>query len=399
MNVPRLTALKRLAGADRAPPDYGLVSPAIALRLAISKAAQEVLKAPMAGGEVTESTRTLATLPDALPQRGLWVLLQGPGRARGVLTLDPSLLAAVLQARTTGKITGKTVAERLPTQTDAILTRRFLTVFLDALGERLAAHPAAAWLGQFQPRDRIAEAASLPHLLEDIAYRCLTLALDLGHGLRPGSLGLFVPEVEPEQPGAPKGAPGAMRDPGWEGALAAKVMSCPAELEAVLWRAELPLAEVSAWQPGSVLEIPAEALDSVTLMGSDGRPIGQGRLGQIRNRRAVRLKADGLAGAAVPKGLPEEDALALDAAAAEAAPAAGLPDLSGAEGDLPEFDLPAVGDGDLPEIGGDAPAEMDLPELPPMDDLPDLDLPDLDSDPLPDLDLDLPDLPDLPDLD
>lgn len=396
MNAPRLTALQRLAGADRAPPEYGVVSPAIALRLAISRAAQDTLRAPLAGGEVTESALTLATMPTALPVRGLWVLLQGPGRARGVLTLDASLLAAVLQARTTGRITGKTVAERNPTQTDAILVRRFLAAFLDGLAERLEGHAAHGWSAGFQPRDRIADVAALPHLLDDIAYRALGLSVDVGQGLRSGALGLIVPDAEARKPGKPTPAPPALRDPDWEVTLTEQVMACTATVEAVLWRLSVPLADLDRWQPGQLLVLPVEALDQVALTGEDGRRVATGRLGQIRGRRAIRL-GTGAGGGALPAlGGPGAEAIEETGSSAPIDPADGLadlPDLDGSPIDgLSQLSgLNGGADEDLPDLGSASTELSDLPdldlaggeELPDLSDLPELDLPDLD---LPDLD-------------
>lgn len=284
--------MQRKAGADRPEPDHGRVTPAGALRLALSRAAQEVLKVPLRAGDVAEARMTLGSMAESLPPAGLWVMLRGPGSAAGLVTLDASLLAAVLQALTAGKVTRSSVPDRAPTQTDAILARRFLTVLLETFAARLDSAPAARWAAGFQPRDRVPDPARLPHLLADTVYRGLTVEVDIA-GLRPGALGLILPHDPPGDGGAVAEAE-AGPDPrlaAWQSALADKVMDSPVPIEAVLYRLELPLAELSRLRPDMLLTLPAQALSAVSLEGADGRRTGTARLGQSEGRRAVKIVA------------------------------------------------------------------------------------------------------------
>lgn len=282
--------MQRKAGADRPEPDHGRVTPAGALRLALSRAAQEVLKVPLRAGDVAEARMTLGSMAEALPPAGLWVMLRGPGSAAGLVTLDSSLLAAVLQALTAGKVTGSGVPDRAPTQTDAILARRFLTVLLETFAARLDGAPAARWAAGFQPRDRVPDPARLPHLLADTVYRGLTVEVDIA-GLRPGALGLVLPHDPPGDGGAAAEVETGPdpRVAAWQSALADKVMDSPVPIEAVLYRLELPLAELSRLRPDMLLTLPAQALAAVSLEGADGRRTGTARLGQSEGRRAVKI--------------------------------------------------------------------------------------------------------------
>ena len=60
-------------------------------------------------------------------------------------------------------------------------------------------------------------------------------------------------------------------------------------LQAVLTRMTVPLASVMALQPGEVLALPSAALDRISFEGIDGRKVAEGRLGQNRGLRALRL--------------------------------------------------------------------------------------------------------------
>jgi len=321
------TVLQRKAGAGRPAPDHGVVTAATALRLAVSKAGQDVLRTRLDAGEVGESRLTLGAMAAELPARGLHVLLRGSGGAAGLVALDASLLTAVLQAQTAGRVTDAPVAERAPTQTDAILARRFLAVLLDSFGARLAGRPAAIWAAGFQPRERVADAARLPHLLADTAYRALETEVDIAGGLRRGRLLVILPRAGAEEatlPPAPgEGAPPDTTRTAWREALAGRVLDSPAALEAVLCRIEIPLSEIAGLAPDRVLPIPARALGEVALEAVDGRVAATGRLGQTKGSRAVKILRAGSAAAQPAAADSEDEPQSAGGALALAVPSAG----------------------------------------------------------------------------
>lgn len=60
-------------------------------------------------------------------------------------------------------------------------------------------------------------------------------------------------------------------------------------MDAVIARLSLPLARLSGLMAGEVLALPAASVDRVRLVGVDGRNLAEGRLGQHRGMRAVRV--------------------------------------------------------------------------------------------------------------
>lgn len=286
--------LQRMAGAGRTAPDHGVVSPFGAMRLALSKAAQDIVKAKLIGGQVTDLRVTLHGMDEVLPKGGLWVLLQGHGRTRGLICVCPSLLAAMVQAMTTGTITGSEISPRPPTQTDALLVRKVLGCVLDTLVLRLAGHPAEDWARGFHPRDRVSDPARLPHVLPDVVYRALSMEVDINGGLRSGSLVILLPRL-----GGERAATEVNEQAAFAEAMERTLGGAPADLEAVLFRLHMPISEMTDLQPGMVLKLPREALSNVALHGCDGRVAGHAKLGQSRGFRAVKLLAEKRASGAV----------------------------------------------------------------------------------------------------
>jgi len=280
------SALRRMIGAARRAPAHGSVRAEDALGLALSRAGQEAARTTLSVGAVRSAVTPLGGLGALLPAGGLWVLLQGPHRLRGVLGLDAGLLTGVVQALTTGQVRAGGTAARVATQTDALLLRRFLTVVLDTLARRLDGPAAGGWADGYQPRDLVADAARLPHLLSDMPYRVLSCDVDLAEGTRSGVFVLALPEVSATaQADDPREAERAA----FSAALKRVLAEAPAELEAVLFRMSLPLDTVSGFAPDMVLPLPRHAVSEVVLQDCDGRPVAMARLGQSRGARAVKL--------------------------------------------------------------------------------------------------------------
>jgi flagellar motor switch protein FliM len=286
MSDTEATALRRMIGLARRTPAHGSVRADDALRLALSRAGQDAARTALVGGEIRTDGTTVAGLGALLPQGGLWVLLQGSQRLRGVAGLDASLLAGLVQALTTGQVRGGPVGPRAATQTDALLLRRFLGVLLDTLARRLDGQTAGDWVRGYQPRDRIADAARLPHLLPDMLFRVLNCGVDIAQGVRSGSFVLALPEATPM---AQADNPQAAERAAFTAALGRAVADAPAELEAVLCRMTLSLEAVAGLAPDMVLTLPRHAVAEVVLQGCDGQPAARARLGQSRGQRAVKL--------------------------------------------------------------------------------------------------------------
>jgi len=71
--------------------------------------------------------------------------------------------------------------------------------------------------------------------------------------------------------------------------LADQLDAASCVLDAVVSRVSLPLMRVMALKVGEVITLPRAAIDRICLEGLDGRALAEGRLGQNRGMRAIRL--------------------------------------------------------------------------------------------------------------
>lgn len=262
-----------------------------AFRLAFARAAETVPAFRPDIGTVTEGVRSLTELLDSLPERALLTILEGPGEGLGLMAMDPVVVAALIEAMTTGRITASAAAPRKPTRTDAAMSAGVIDGTLAGLEAVLLAEGVQGWAQGFRYASFLEDARPLGLLLEDRGYRVLAADLALGAARREGRVLLALPASGQMTAAAPPG-PGRRDVPGGappsagigDGALLARV-----ELSAVLHRLSLPLSAVLLLKAGDVLALPAAALDAVSLEGIDGRRLATGKLGQNHGSRALRL--------------------------------------------------------------------------------------------------------------
>lgn len=236
--------------------------------------------------------RGLAELLELPPERAMIALLDGPAGGLGMIALSPDLLAALIEMQTIGKVAAQAPAQRRPTRTDAAMVTGILDRALIELEAILAEEADLEWAGGFRYASFLEDPRPLGLLLEDQPYRVLLADLALGEGGRKGQVILALPaegkgaRPVPRRAGrAPQRETGA----GFAAALGEAVMAADCVLDSVIARLTLPLCEVMALEPGQTLTLTGAALEKITLVGIDGRPLALARLGQHRGMRALRL--------------------------------------------------------------------------------------------------------------
>jgi len=297
------SVIQRKAEAGRAIPGTTPMTAARALTLALAKTAQEAMALPLRVAKLEERRLSLAELPEALADRALLAVLEGPREGLGLAAVAPSLLSVLIEMQTTGRLAPNAPPARRPTRTDAALVAGFLDQFLTQFEEMIAELPDVVWGGGFRYASYLDDPRPLGLLLEDTGFRVLQVELALGPGgMRKGELLLALPAQghgpTPRLRASMDGAEAllvrgtAAEAALWQDKMERAVMQTPAKLEAVLCRLKLSLAEVLGLAPGAELPIPLAALEELRLEGVGGKVVGRGKLGQNRGFRAVRVLVD-----------------------------------------------------------------------------------------------------------
>ena len=260
-----------------------------------------MMRLPVDFTSLTITRLSLAELLDLPPERALILMLEGPDEGLGLLILSPDLLTALIEVLTIGKCGTQVPDPRKPTRTDAAMLSPLADLALTQLEDALADDGDLIWTSGFRYASFIEEARSLALLLEDVTYCTLTARLSLAHGARVGEMILVFPaEGRGRKPRLKAHTvPNSVARPAFAAALGVRVESATCQMEAVLARVPLPLVEVMGLAEGKVLPLPAAALDRISIEGLDGRSVADGKLGQHRGMRAIRLtEATSCAGSA-----------------------------------------------------------------------------------------------------
>lgn len=276
-----------------------------AWRLALARAARDSLKLGLEVRGMRLDRLSLTELLDLPEERSLLAVIEGPGEGLGVLVLSPPVLAAMVEVLTLGRVLPGNPAPRKPTRTDAAMIAPMIDAALAGLEAGLAEEADLIWAGGFRYASFLEDARPLGLLLEDAGYRCLTARVALedgagdsaaggdeeaaGGGARSGTVLLALPAegrgARPARLADPAPEPG----PAFARRLAAQVADAGCVLDAVLSRLTVPLSQLMALSEGEVLLLPKAGVDRIVFEGIDANRLAEGRLGQNRGMRAVRL--------------------------------------------------------------------------------------------------------------
>ncbi|MFN3844666.1 MAG: FliM/FliN family flagellar motor switch protein [Paracoccaceae bacterium] len=262
-----------------------------AWRLSFARAVRDMMQVQVDFVGLSLNRVSLTELLDLPPDRALILMLEGPEEGLGLLVLSPELLSAMIEVLTIGKCGMQVPDPRKPTRTDAAMLSPLADLALANLEEALAEDGDLIWTSGFRYASFIEEARSLALLLEDMAYRTLTAKVAVAQGARVGDMILVLPaDGRGRKPRLnARAVPDSVARPAFSAALAARVDTAPCQLEAVLARVSMPLADVMALSVDAILPLPEATLDQISIEGLDGRRVTDGKLGQHRGMRAVRL--------------------------------------------------------------------------------------------------------------
>lgn len=260
-------------------------------RIVLARAARDAMALGLDVQAIDQRRASLAELLDMPTDRSLFAVLEGPGDGLGLLAVSAPLLAAMTEIQTIGRVSAIAPAMRKPTRTDAAMVAGFVDASLAGLETSLAEDADLIWAGGFRYASFLDDPRPLGLLLEDIAYRVLTAEVSVEGGVRTGQILMALPaDGRGQKPRSmPPIIPEVAENRAFAENLADQIDGARCELRAVIHRMTCPVTAVLNLQIGDILPLPLAFVDKIGVEGLDGQRIAEGRLGQNRGMRAVRL--------------------------------------------------------------------------------------------------------------
>ncbi len=288
----RAGALGQMATRHRVAEAEARAKFAAALRVAFGRMGAECRGLEAVVQDVRVRQASLAEIID-MAEPGMFLsLLEGQGERMGLLMACPSVLAGMVEAQATGRVSTTPPPMRKPTRTDAALLAPMIDAFLRLVEQRCAGLPEAVLVSDFVYGSFLEDPRPLGLMLEEGAYQVHHLRVALGFGARQGDWMLILPiaDTSGRNPDTQPDADQEAKD--WAARLEATVTASPVQIDAVLCRVQISLTEALRLRPGDMLRLPEAALESLSVETIGHAALGIGRLGQARGQRAVRLTAE-----------------------------------------------------------------------------------------------------------
>ncbi len=282
--------LRRKLAGQRLQPNLGSSGVDRAFRSSWGRAARDGLKIQLDVEKLSVDRRSVAELVELVPDFALIAVLDGPAQGAGALILSQPVVAGFIEAQTVGRVRSQDLLPRRPTRTDGAMVSGVIDSALTILEKLLSADVDVGWVGGFRVGSFLDDPRPLPVVLEDVSLRVLTAEIKLSNGLRSGRIIFAVPaEGRFPVPFAQLFGSGDDGGAAFRAAMEDRVDGACVQLNAVLTRVLLPIADVLTMAAGMVLPLGDAALGGISLEGLDGRCVGLGKLGQNRGMRALRL--------------------------------------------------------------------------------------------------------------
>jgi flagellar motor switch protein FliM len=162
--------------------------------LAPLKATDQIFGISVAAGDADHQLQQMDTLPAALSENHLLVLLEGPEDCRGLLALVSRVLAAFIEVLTIGTLRKRTAVNRMPTATDSALMAAVIDAVLTELTSALSAELDTWWARGFRYLSPVEDCQSLGTALPAQQYQMLACSIDISDGAKQSQVLLPFPE-------------------------------------------------------------------------------------------------------------------------------------------------------------------------------------------------------------
>lgn len=276
---------------------------------AMARAVEKLYRLPAVPLELSPAAITLAEMAELLPSPALLSVVEGAGEAIGVVAICPTLMTALIEVETLGRITARQVEPRRPTRSDAMICADFVNTLLGELGEEMTRIDGFENFAGFRYASFMDDQRPLLLMLDDSPYRSLRFRLRLGQS--PGREGeVFValpqkqaatalPLTRDDRAAAPNPGigqqtqvtPAAAEQPPAEPGpdIALLMREAPIDVIGVLCRRRLRLGLLRHLAPGQILPLPRVDLAETRLETRLGQLLAIGKLGESGGYHAIRL--------------------------------------------------------------------------------------------------------------
>lgn len=207
----------------------------------------------------------------------------------GLLALDMNLINSIDNVLTGDIGINAENLQRKPTDIDAALCRPFLDAMLSEFHEVLCELRGPAPTDLYNTA--FIEKEPSPHSLPDVSYLEISIELEFSSGVSAGKIALLMPAINTEFATTSLPRPGESAI-AWEETFGKAIRSAAASFNVVLHRKSMAIGEIMQLKTGDVLEIPARALESLTLETEKGKhyqTLMRARLGEYQEMRAAKI--------------------------------------------------------------------------------------------------------------
>lgn len=284
--------LQRKAAIGKQEHEARAMSVAKAVRQSVAKLGNELFEMPLSVIGIVTEERSAEKLSDIVDETALLALLEGDGGRVGAAIIGPQIVGGLIQQQTIGKVSEAIDSERKMTQTDAAMCAPLLDALFNRVGLLVEDASQRRMIDGYKFGAQFDDQRALKIALDENDYYVIRLTVEMAGGVRQGDICIILPKslppamLESDDPEITKNADLAANQ------MTDIAMTLPAELNMVLCKLSLGLAQVDKLVVGEIIKLPHNTFPETEIQTSAGNVIGTGMLGQVDGIRALRLRRE-----------------------------------------------------------------------------------------------------------
>ena len=259
-----------------------IVTTAHGLQLGLARAGEDLWGLDVACSDVTQSLVDQQTALSHLDEDSLFLVLTAVDTTHALVAIERTVLAALIEIQTLGRVHETPLEKRPYTPTDAAMAWLYLDCvirqFANSVEDREISQQISGYFLEENAEDLRAAGLWLP--LGD--YQLFSAKLDIARGKRAGSVQLLMPHRDLPPPKVEHKPTNSEPVDNGFGLL-------PICLETVFTKVRMPLSMACNLSPGDFIPMPPDILNQAQLHAANGFVVASGKLGQMNGLRALRL--------------------------------------------------------------------------------------------------------------
>jgi flagellar motor switch protein FliM len=259
-----------------------IVTTAHGLQLGLARAAEDLWGLDVTCSDITQDVVDQQSAISQLKDDSLLLVLASAENTHALATIDRSILAALIEIQTLGRVHETPLDNRPYTSTDAAMAWLYLDYVIKLFASSVEDREIGQQITGYFLEEKAEDLRAAGLCLSRGDYLIFSAKVYVARGKRTGTIQIVIPHRKVP-------LPEVERKPAESHNVDNGFALLPVSLDTVFTNIKMPLSIACNLTPGDFIPMPPDVLNHAELHAASGFVVASGKLGQMNGLRALRL--------------------------------------------------------------------------------------------------------------